>query len=271
MLWLRLRVALLALVALAGMGGFAQAGDCCEPECCPIVKKICVTEYVPQHFEATRTVYKTEWKEEAYTTYKTECVPEVRTRTYTVNHMVNECRDEIRTVTKFVPVCEERTITKQVWTTQEVTEIHKKTVDQGHYECVTTDRCPNCFESFRDRNKCCKPCYTSTKKCWVPCLVCVECPVTKCIKVCTPCTEVVKVTVCKPVCEQITVKVNFCKLVPETKVETYTVLVPKCVPVQCVRRVAICVPVIEKYTACRMVARTVEKEVIVTVPCGKCK
>ena len=71
MLWLRLRVALLALVALAGMSGFARAGDCCEPSCCEVVKKICVTEWVPQTCEGTRTVYKTEWKEEAYKTYKT--------------------------------------------------------------------------------------------------------------------------------------------------------------------------------------------------------
>lgn len=35
MLWLRLRVALLTLVALAGMKSFAQAGDCCTPCCEP--------------------------------------------------------------------------------------------------------------------------------------------------------------------------------------------------------------------------------------------
>src|SRR5580658_6472040 len=106
MLWMRSRVALLTLVTLTGMSNFVRADDCCAPSCCaPIccTKKICVTEYVPEHYQATRTVYKTEWKEEAYTSYKTECVPEVRTRTFTVNHMVTECRDEVRTVTKYVP------------------------------------------------------------------------------------------------------------------------------------------------------------------------
>jgi len=266
---LRTRVALLSLVAVAAIGGAVRAGDCCSPcePCCPIVKKICVTEFVPSYYEACRTVYHTEWKEEAYTSYKTECVPEVRTRSFTVNHIVNECRDEIRTITKFVPVCEDRTVTKNVWSTQTVTEMCTKTIDKGHYECYQVERCPNCFEKLRDGHKCCcTPCYYSTKKCWVPCLETCSYPVTKCIKVCTPVTEVIKVTVCKPVTEQITVKVNFSKCVPELKTETYTVLVPKCVPVACVRKVAICVPVVEKYTACKMVPVTVEKEVVCT-PC----
>ena len=175
--------------------------------------------------------------------------------------MVTECRDEIKTVTKFVPVCENRTVTKNVWSTQTVTEMCKKTEDKGHYECSTEERCPNCFEKLRDCKKCCKPCYTTDKKCWVRCLVCVDCPVTMCIKVCTPVCEVIQVTVCKPVCEQITVKVNFTKCVPEVKTENYTVMVSKCVAVPAVRKVSFCVPVEEKYTYCKMVPVTVEKEV----------
>jgi hypothetical protein len=263
MLWMRSRVALLTLVALSGMSSFARAGDCCEP-CCPppvCVKKVCVTEWVPQHYEACRTVYKTEWKEEAYTTYKTECTPEVRTRSFTVNHMVTECRDEVRTVTKMVPTVEDRTITKNVYTTHQVTEMQCKTVDKGHYECRIEERAPTFFEKCHDKNKCCKPCYTTEKKVWVPCCVTVECPVTKCVKVCTPVTECIKVTVCKPVCVQETFKVNYTKCVPEVKTETYTVLVPHQVAVPCTRKVAICVPVVEKYTACKMVPVTVEKEV----------
>jgi len=271
MLWLRLRVALLSLVTVAAVENVALAGaPCCPPPapcCCTIVKKICVTEFVPEHYECTRTVNKIEWKDEAYTATKTECVPEVRTRTCTVYRTVTECHDEVRTITKFVPTVEERCVTKYITQTQTVTTVCKKTVDQGHYECREEPRCPTRREAKRDACLCCPPCYTKTVKCWVPCLVCIETPVTKCVKVCVPVQEKICVTVCKPVCEQITVKVNTCKLVPETKVETYTVLVPKCVQVQCVRRVAVCVPVIEKYTACRMVPRTVEKEVIETVPC----
>ncbi len=268
MLWLRLRFAVLSMVVVAGMGNVARAGDCCPPPtCCTIVKKICVTEWVPEHYEATRTVNKIEYRDEVYTAQKTECVPEVRTRTCTVYRTVTECRDEVRTVTKFVPTVEERMVTKNVWTTQTVTTMCKKTVDQGHYECKEVCRGPNLCEMLRDRNACCKPVYTKTVKCWVPCPVCIEYPVTKCVKVCVPVCEKVCVTVCKPVCEQITVKVNYCKQIPETRTETYTVMVPRCVPVQCTRRVAVCVPVVEKYTACRMVPRTVEKEVVESVPC----
>jgi hypothetical protein len=266
---------MLSMVVVAGIQNVARAGDCCPPPCCPapcvIVKKVCCTEWVPEHYECTRTVYKTEYKDEVYTATKTECVPEVRTRTCTVYRSVNECREEVRTVTKFVPTVEERCVTKYVKTTQQVTTMCKKTVKVCHTVCKEVPRRPTKCERQQDKCLCVKPCYTKIVECTVREKVCVECPVTKCVTVCVPVVQKVCVTVCKPVCEQITVKVNYCKLIPETKVETYTVMVPKCVPVQCVRRVAVCVPVIEKYTACRMVPHTVEKEVIQTVPCGKCK
>ena len=256
--------ALLAGVAMIAANSAVQAcGVPCEaaPVAVPCYRTITVTEWVPETYETTRTVYKTEWKEEAYTTYKTECTPEVRTRTYTVNHMVTECRDEVRTVTKYVPTVEDRIITKQCWTTQQVTEIVHKTVDQGHYECQIVERKPTCMEKCKDRNKCCKPCYTTEKKVWCPCLVCIDCPVTKCIKVCTPVTECIKVTVCKPVCVQETFKVTCTKCVPECKTETYTVCVQHKVPYQATRTVSVCVPVCETYTACRKVCHMVEKEV----------
>ncbi len=275
MLWLRLRVALLTLGAMTGLCGLASAQDCCcPPPCCPppcpIVKKICVTEFVPQHYEACRTVYHTEYRDEFYTAYKTECVPECRTRTVTCNTFVTEYHDEVRTVTKMVPYCEDRVITRNVWTTQHVTEICKKTIDQGHWECYCCPRCPTPAEAAADANKCCKPCYFTTKKCWVPCLVCIDVPVTRCVPVCTQVCETIKVTCCKPVCESFTVKVGCTKCVPVCKTETYTVLVPRCVPVQLCRKVAICVPHVEKYTACRMVPVTVEKEIICEPCCTPC-
>jgi hypothetical protein len=230
------------------------------------MKKICVTEYKQECYEATRTVYKCEWKEEAYTAYKTECVPEVRTRNVTCNKLVPEYHDEVRNCTKYVPTCEERTVMKPCWTTKEVVEICRKTVDQGHWECCEVERKPTCMERCHDRkNKdcCCKPVYTKTEKKWIPCPVCIETPVTKCVRVCTYVPEVVKVTVCKPVCYQETVKVCTYKCVQECKTETFTVMVSKCVPYPAVRKVAVSVPVIEKYTAVRLVPVCCEK----WVPC----
>ena len=274
MLWLRLRFTVLTLAAVTVIAGAAQAGHktACDCDCAPlapIVKKIFVTECVPETYTATRTVYKTEYKDEAYTCYKTECVSEVRTKTCTINKIVCETHEEPRTITKYVPTTEERMVTKNVWTKQQVTEMVKKTVDKGHYEYVEVCRKATLLESLHEKNECCKPVHTKCKKHWVPCLVCVECPVTKCVKVCTPVTEKVCVTVCKPVSHTEMVKVTVNKCVPEVKTETYTVLVPKTVAVQSVRKVAVCVPVTETYTATKLVPKTVEKEVVESPCCVK--
>lgn len=282
MLWLRLRFSVLTLAVVAILGGAAQAGHGTSSGCgcgsvpsgceslAPIVKKIFVTEYVPEAYEGTRTVYKTEYRDEAFTTYKTECATEVRTRNVTVNKVVTETRDEARTVTKFIPTTEERFVTKNVWSTQQVTEIVRKTVDQGHYEYVQVPRKANLFEAIHEHGECCKPEHTKCKKQWVSCPVVTEKPVTKCVKVCTPVTEKVCVNVSKPVTTTEIVKVNVNKCIPETRVETYTVSVPKTVAVQSVRKVAISVPVTEKYTATRLVARSVEKEVVESPAAPSC-
>src|SRR6516165_3612298 len=67
----------------------APAGDPCAPQ---QFRTICVTEWVPETYQCTRTVYKTEQRQETYTAYKCECVPETRTRVCTVNRMVPEVK-----------------------------------------------------------------------------------------------------------------------------------------------------------------------------------
>ena len=77
----------------------------------------------------------------------------------------------------------------------------------------------------------------------------------------------VQVTVCKMVEKQETVKVCSYRCVTEQKVETYTVQCQRCVPFECTRTVSRCVPVQEQVTLCRMVPRTVEKQVPVAECC----
>src|SRR3954470_1594933 len=80
----------------------------CAPACAPApaMRTISVTEWVSEQYETFRTVCKTEYVNETYTAYRTECVPETRTKCVTINRMVPECRDEVRTTYKCVPTVE---------------------------------------------------------------------------------------------------------------------------------------------------------------------
>jgi hypothetical protein len=267
---------LLAGVALLAANGSADAcaGPCCETSCAPApcYKTVLVKEWVPEHYEATRTVYKTEYVHEKYTAYRSECVPETRSYTCNVTRSVPVTKEIEVTVYSCVPTVETRTVMKKVAVCKQVTTVHKKWEDHGHYECCQVEVKPWFRKCSSD---CCEPCPKyRTKKVWVPCKVCVE----------TPCTRTVKTWECVP--EQVTCTVN--KMVPhkelrkvcsyqcvtEAVTKTCTVHVKKCVPFEATRCVAKCVPVVEKYTACRMVCRTVEKKVPVCEAepcCGKAK
>jgi hypothetical protein len=151
-----------------------------------------------------------------------------------------------------------------------VTCMVKKCVDQGHFECRLVAKeppAPTMMQRLCHKKPKVDPCACpefETKKVWCPCPVWIECPVTHCERVCEKVPTVCKTFVCKPVHYTETFKVNYCRTVEECKTETYTVLVPKCVPVPCVRKVAICVPCVEEYTVCKMVPVTVKK----LVPCA---
>jgi hypothetical protein len=133
----------------------------------------------------------------------------------------------------------------------------------GHWECQEVP----CKEGFLKRlrrccrHDCCEPCPTKVVPVWVPCPVWVETPVTHLVPTCEYVPTPVQVTVCKWVPRQETVRVCRYRCVAEPKVETYTALVPHCVPYEATRTVARCVPVEEKVTCCRLVPRVVEKQV----------
>jgi len=244
------------------------------------MKTIQVTECVPETYETTRTAYRYECKQETYTAYKTECVPETRTRVCTVYKRVPEMRTEVRNVCVKVPCVEERTVMKRHWEKQTCTHMVCKTVDRGHWECKEVPCAGALFGSWL--HKCChhsdccdacEPCCpppTRTVKCWVPCKVTEQCPVTTCKRVCVEVCCKVNVTVCKTVVKQECHQVCCYKCVPEQKTECYTVNVRRCVPYQACRTVRVCVPYQEKVTCCRMVARTVTRQVECAPACPPC-
>jgi hypothetical protein len=272
----RVRTALLATIVTAAAALPVRAGDgACgppAPPCAPAVRTIHVTEWVPQHVETVRTVYRTECVPEKYIAYRTECVPEVRTRVVTVHRLVPEVREEVRTVCVSVPCVEQRTVMKKVVTCKPVTTVTRKCVDMGHYECCEVPCRESCWARVKKmchKGDCCEPCPPPTKtvKVWVPHKVWVETPHTHLVRVCEYVPTVVNVTVCKLVPQQQTFKVTCFRCVPEHKTETFTVLVPRKVAFEATRTVARCVPVQEKVTVCRLVPHTVEKQ----VPCDTCE
>src|SRR4051812_24281165 len=117
--WQRARVAVLTSVVLAGVAlsvraeednsGHHMAAPAAPAaplmtsapvasSCAPAMRTVCVTEWVPEQYETVRTSYRTECVQEAYTAHRTECVPQVSKRIVTVNRMVPEVRQEVRTV-----------------------------------------------------------------------------------------------------------------------------------------------------------------------------
>jgi hypothetical protein len=285
-----LRVALLAGSIVAAMALPARADDCCgtAASCCaPAFKTICVKEWVPESYTYNVTVYTRECREETYTAYKCETVPETRTRTCTVYHTVPETRTIMKTVCERVPCVEQRTVCKKVWVNQPCTEVVKKCVDKGHWDCQTVecgpsfldhlkglkgrfhkgcggcgDDCGGCGSCGSCETTCACP-RTKTKKVWVSCPTIEEHCVTRCKRVCETHQETCNVTTYKTVSKQVPCTVTCNRCVAEQKTETYTVCVTHKVPVQCKRTVSVCVPHQETRTGCKMVCHTVQKQ----VPC----
>lgn len=274
----RARLVLLASFFMATTANVVRAE---EAKPVTATRTITCKVMVPEYYETTRTVNKQQCVEEKYTAYKCEYIKEERTRTCNVKKIVNEMKEETRTVCEWVKTCEERTINKKVTTCKPVTTTVKKCVDKGHWECKEVP----CGPSITDRLKgllkkddCCETkcetkCAPKTKtiKCWVANKVWEECKVTKMTKV-TECVPTkVMVQVCKKVEKKIKVQVCHKKCVIEAKTEKYTVCVPKKVAYEATRKVMKCVCVEEKVKACRMVEKTVEKQVVDCDPCAaKC-
>jgi hypothetical protein len=237
----------------------------------------------------------------------TETVMETRTVRKPVTETVMETRNvtkkvpvqtmETRTVTKRVPVTKTVTVNETKWETQQVTEMRSRTVRNVSNVSTEVTVGPGLMDRLKGI---CDPCHTACPKTVTVCkkqvsrdTVCEPVTVCKKVKVCVPVTkqvcsyecvtEQVQVPVCKWECKTETVQVPVCKkswvcetvqvpvcktrCVPETKTETYTVCVKKCVPYQATRTVChkVCVP--ETHKVCKMVATVVEKQVADT-GCG---
>jgi hypothetical protein len=176
-------------------------------------------------------------------------------------------KEEIRKVCKKVTVCEDRVVTRNCYKTVQETCMKKQLVRLGHWECKEV---PALFGGFggghgcnscNSCNSCDTCCRTRTVKHWVHCPEYRECPVTVCKKICVPECVTVKVPVCKTVwCEE---KVKCCtyQCVQEKRVEKCTVYVTKTVPCKATRTVRVCVPYEECVTCCRLVPRTVTRQV----------
>jgi hypothetical protein len=264
--------AILAVTTISARAEDEASKDAPKPAA-PATQKVCVQVWVPETYQCTRTVYKTECKEETYTAYKCVSEPVTKTRTCTTYKMVQETKMVERQVCECIPTVETKTVMQPCYSYQTVTKMVRKCEDHGHYEChevpcgpTLCDRMKKCFH----KNDCCycEPCRTKTVKCWVPCKVWVECPVTCCQRVCTYKPVTHQVCSYKRVMKTVTCPVTCCKCIPETKTETYTCMVQKQVPYTATRTVSVCKPVTETVTCTRMVCRTVEKEVPVTTCCS---
>jgi hypothetical protein len=271
------RSALMAAVCTAALALIARA-DCCAPapDCgAPAFRTICCTEWRPEAYQATRVCYRTEYHQETYTAYRCEYVPEVRTRTVTVCRMVPEVRTELRTYCVSVPSVETRTVMKPCWTCRPVTHVVCKTEDHGHYECHEVpcgpSLCDRVRKCFRRHDCCdeCEPVRTKTVRCWVPCPVTVQVPVTRMERVCEYRPVTFTVTTCRQEVRQQPVTMTVCRPVTEVRNETYTVCVPRQVAVPCTRTVPVSVPYTQTVTLTRMVPYTVQKQVPVAACCSR--
>jgi len=222
---------------------------------------------VPEQYQCTRTAYKTECRTETYTAYKCECVPETRTRVCTIYKQVPEMRTVTRCYSVCVPVVEERTVMQTKVVCTPYTTTVSKCVDRGHYECRMVPCEAKKKHHFCHKKKdccdCCEPCCVAMKevKVWVPCPTVEQCQVTCMKRECVQVPVTCRVCTYKQEVRQEQVQVCSYKCVPVQHTETYTCVSYRTVPFQATRTVAVCVPYQETYTATRMVARTVNREV----------
>ena len=242
-----------------GCGEYAAAYAPCETPYAPpapVATKRIVTEYVPEEYNTTVTVYETKTKEEKYTAYRCETVavpkkvmvtyyksvpreverPVVRYEQVQVPEKVVVTRcvpvqvPVERTVMRCVSQPEEvvRDVTRYVTSSVPVTTYVSRCVDKGgHYECreVPCGGGGNGRHGlFRHRHDdCCEcPPPVMTVSVYVPNYVTEQVPVQTYRTVCTPVTEKVKMTIYKTVQVPEKITVMVCQL-QEVK-ETVTVM-----------------------------------------------
>jgi hypothetical protein len=269
---IRLAVLLGVLTAVAvSPARAAEQAEQAPKATSPAMKTIKVTECVQEKYPVKRTCYKVECRQETVEGFRCETVCEQRERTCTVTKRIPVMKTETRKVCSYQTTCEDKVVMKTCYEYRQVTCNVKKCVSRGHWECKEVCKDPGFLK------KLCDPCacpHTVSKKCWVSCPVYVDCPVTKCQKVCVQKPVVCKVKVCKPVYREEQVQVCSYRCVEEKVVQKYTVAVTKKVPCKTTRTVRVCVPHEETVWCTRTVARTVERQVPVcetTTCCTPCR
>jgi hypothetical protein len=234
-------------------------------------------EWVRENHQVKRTAYRVECRQEQYDTFRCERVPVCRERTVTCVKRVPVMKEEVRRVCHHETVCEERIVNKTCYKYVQETCMKKQLVRLGHWEC--REVCPvfgggGGLFSGHGKGGCCNdPCANNcndncrparTRKVWVHCPEYRECPVTVCKKVCY--TEAVKCKVCVTRNEYKEQKVKVCtyQCVTENRVVKETCWETRKVPCKATRTVRVCVPCEETVTCCRMVPKTVTRQ----VPCA---
>lgn len=246
----------------------ARADHHCAPApTAPCTRTIQVTECVPEYYKVKRTCYRYECRQEKYTAFKCVSVPTWQERTCCVVKRIPETVWETRRVCVQVPVCEERVVMKPCYKYVQETCMVKKCVSRGHWECRTECAKPHFLARLCHRNNdCCDPCApqcckTRTRKVWVNCPVYQDCPVTRCRKVCEMVPHKCIVKTCRTEVREEKVQVCRYRCVTEQVVQKVCVHVTQKVPYECCRTVRVCVPYEVEVTCCRMVPRTVCREV----------
>ena len=296
---LALLIGAITAVAVSPVRANFRAPRCCDPcgssaacgPTAPAFRTVNCTEWVRENVVTKRTAYKMECRTETYDTFRTECVPVCKERTVTVMKKVPVWTEQVRQVCHKETVWEERMVNKTSHKYVQETVMKKQVVRMGHWECKEVaalfggnggglfgghghghhgcgDACGTKGCSGACSTSCNDSCArTRTKKVWVNCPEYRECPTTVCKKVCvTECVKC-KVAVCKNVMREEKCKVCTYQCVQENRVEKYTVNEQRKVACKATRTVRVCVPYEETVNSCKMVQRTVARQVPVA-PCA---
>jgi hypothetical protein len=239
------------------------------------------TEWVREAYTTKRTVYRMECRTETYDTCRTECVPVCKEQVVTVMKRVPVYTEECRKVCHKVTCYEDRVVNKTCHKTVQETCMKKQLVRLGHWECKEVTPLFSGLFSGHGHSCCSSGCSTGcsdgcssscapscaptrTRKVWVHCPEYKECPVTVCKKVCVTVPTTCKVAVCKNEWREEKVKVCKFQCVEEKCVKKVTCYERRQVACKATRTVRVCVPHEETVTCCKMVPRTVTRQ----VPCA---
>jgi hypothetical protein len=279
---LALLIGAITAVAVSPVRANFRAPGCCDPcgpsTTAPAYRTVTCTEWVRENVTTKRTVYRVECRTETYDTCRTECVPVCKDVEVCVTKRVPVWTEECRKVCKKVTCYEERMVNKTSHKYVQETCMKKQLVRLGHWECKEVTPLFGgggglfsghghgcCSSGCGDAcGSTCAPACTKTKKVWVRCPEYRECPVTVCKKVCyTECVPC-KVAVCKNVWTEEKCKVCKYTCVTEKCIKKVTSYERRQVTCKATRTVRVCVPHEECVTCCKLVPRTVTRQ----VPCA---